>query len=83
MGNTHLKRSSLIVFGIFILIYPEYLHILGKPPNVCTHYHSVLTKLLFYDNCINRLVFSSQTKEGGCRNDLSRWLRCIKIQIVI
>ena len=42
MGNIHLKRSSLIVFGIFILIYPEYSHIRGKPPNVCAHYLIVL-----------------------------------------
>jgi hypothetical protein len=35
IGNTHLKRSSLIVFAILIAIFP---HSRGKPPYVLAHY---------------------------------------------
>jgi len=53
MGNTHLNLSSLIVFGILIHIFQDK-PILEKPPYVCGHYLSGLTKSCFW-NIINNV----------------------------
>jgi len=38
MGKTHLNLSSLIVFDIFIHIYPKFNDLRAKPPYVLAHY---------------------------------------------